>query len=533
MDSLLKIVTLFCLLFWQGALAAPIKRQDSNDGISITPTPQSGDDEYVVIVDKDVDFPPRIDDVLARLAMKAEDGEVRQIYNNSAFYGFAASMKSPSLELLANMTDVKLVEHAVKVASSLNSYDTRQHSPWGLQRISTAAHFSGDPEAMEYSYTYSNSNLGKGSDIYIIDTGIYTQNNIFGGRAKNLWSFDGTDTDVDGHGTHVAGTAGGDTLGVASKANIFGLKALDSEGGGLSSNVVAAIDKIIRQHDERKAAGGDFKGSVMSMSLASEVPVVAINNAIAAAIQAGIHTVVAAGNNGANACDVSPAASGGTHGPAITVGAIGIDATRADFSNSGECVDVYAPGENIISAWIGGNDMVNSLSGTSMATPHVTGIIAYAMVRHIYISRPRILLTTYSQANSTLAGNPALMKEWIRMNSLQLPDGTLMANNGVHADNSMDISGLNKAPAKRNSKRSTPAQAKRSLVGVDPLPRGVSLDTKLAFSRVDTEMACRHEAQLHESTAFLHSKSCNSGPLRKRGLIGEAWRSLVASTSLE
>jgi cerevisin len=126
-----------------------------------------------------------------------------------------------------------------------------------------------------------------------------------------------------------------------------------------------------------------------------------------------VHSVVAAGNDGTNACLASPASAGGSHGPAITVGAIDIDGQRASFSNFGDCVDVYAPGVGVISSWIGGPNMINSLSGTSMATPHVTGIVAYAMV------------------NSTLAGSPSLMKEWVHMNALAMSDGTLVANNGV------------------------------------------------------------------------------------------------------
>lgn len=356
MEEILKLLVFVCLLFWPGAWAAPVQSHEE------------GGKDHIVIIDKDADLPPHIEDVLERLALNSKHSDVRQIYNNSAFYGFAASMKSHCLDLLANMTDVKLVEQAVSVSNagliprqSGRSYDTRANSPWGLQRISTAAAVTGNPDQMDYTYSYANGGLGAGSDIYIIDTGVYTEHQVFtNDRAQMMWSFDGTKTDKDGHGTHVAGTAAGDILGVASKANIYGLKALDSQGGGLSSNVVAAIDMIVRRHDERKAAGGDFKGSVMSMSLASTVPVEAINDAIDAAIQAGIHTVVAAGNNGGDACDISPASSGGTRGPAITVGAIGIDATRADFSNSGECVDIYAPGEDIISSWIGGPDMVNS-----------------------------------------------------------------------------------------------------------------------------------------------------------------------------
>lgn len=266
---------------------------------------------------------------------------------------------------------------------------------------------------MDYTYNFVNSDLGKGSDVYIVDTGLYEDHVVFGGRAKQIWSFDKSNEITDGHGTHVAGTAAGETLGVASKANIFGVRTLAGDGSeGWSSNVVAGIDYVLQQHDARKS-NADFKGSVLSMSLASSGKVDAIDQALDAAIQAGVHVVVAAGNAGTDACAGSPASAGGTHGPAIVVGSVGITGDMSSFSNHGECVDVYAPGEDIISAWIGAPDVVNVLSGTSMATPHVTGIVAYAM------------------ANATLANSPGLMKEWIRMQGLPRGDGTVLANNGV------------------------------------------------------------------------------------------------------
>jgi len=384
---------------------------------------ESGGLEHIVIFNNDQPIPAEIDEVLTRLELTADHPDVRHVFKNAAFRGFAASMKSHCLDLLANMTDVSIVERTASVQSAYaipkqrraagTTIDTRGHAPWGLNRISTAAFAAGDAREMEYSYNFVNEDLGQGSDVYIVDTGVYEDHIVFGGRAKQIWSFDESAEITDGHGTHVAGTAAGETLGVASKANVFGVRTLaGGDAEGWSSNVVAGIDFVLNQHETRKS-NADFKGSVLSMSLASAGKVDAIDKALDAAINAGVHVVVAAGNAGVDACVGSPAAAGGTHGPAIVVGSVGISGDTSDFSNYGDCVDVYAPGEDIVSAWIGAPDVVNVLSGTSMATPHVTGIVAYAM------------------ANSTLAGSPGLMKEWIRMQGLPRGDGTVLANNGV------------------------------------------------------------------------------------------------------
>lgn len=388
-------------------------------------THESGGEEHIVMIDKNAPIPPQVAEVLQRLDLNETHPDVRLVYNNSAFTGFAASMKSHCLDLLANMSDVSMVEKAITLshASIPSTLDSRPDAPWGLQRISTSnVKLTGSPSAMDYTYSYiADSNLGSGSDIYILDTGVYTSHNVFSGRAKMLWSYDNDLSDQDGHGTHVSGTAAGNILGVASNANIYGIKTLSSDGSGWSSNVVAGIDYAINRHNSRLSPYSNsnndaFSGSVISMSLASSSPVEAINAAVSAAISSGIHVCVAAGNAATDACSSSPASAGGIQGGAITVGAIDISNRPASFSNSGSCVDVYAPGVNIISSWIGAPNMVNSLSGTSMATPHVTGIISYAMAK-----------------NETLAKNPGLMKEWVRMQGVDGGEGVLIANNGVQS----------------------------------------------------------------------------------------------------
>ncbi|KAK4506739.1 hypothetical protein PRZ48_000472 [Zasmidium cellare] len=429
---------------------------DASTPTSSASTHESGGEEHIVIINKNAPVTPQVAEVLKRLDLDEGHSDVRHVFNNSAFQGFAASMKSHCLDLLANMSDVSMVEKAVTVTRA----DIARHdAPWGLQRISTSSSFAGSPQDMDYTYTYTSNNLGEGSDVYIIDTGIYTSHNVFNGRASMLWSFDNDLSDKDGHGTHVAGTAAGSILGVASNANIHGIKALDADGGGWSSNVVAAIDYVINRHDARSkhpSPQTPFSGSVISMSLATSSPVSAITAAVEAATAHGIHTIVAAGNSGTDACTSSPASSGGTHGQALTIGAIDISNAPASFSNSGPCVDLYAPGVDIVSSWIGSPNMVNVLSGTSMATPHVTGIVAVAMA-----------------GNETLARNPGLMKEWVRMVAVDVGDGVLVANNGVRgqgaagngkrAFSGLDASGRCRRESESTAMAAWMCNAKRSL----------------------------------------------------------------------
>ncbi|KAI7534619.1 hypothetical protein KC331_g12464 [Hortaea werneckii] len=505
MEDLIKLLIFACLLFWPLTFAAPVEPHES------------GGSEHVVIIDKSNPTPPRVADVLERLALHEGHADVHHIFNNSAFVGFAASMKAHCLDLLANMTDVRRVEASVNVQharfvppssssnllhqrqTSSSAYTTRPDAPWGLQRISTTTNVHGNAKAMDYTYAYpssvSSSSLGQGADIYILDTGLYTSHNIFSNRAEMLWSYDNSLADVDGHGTHVAGTAGGSILGVASNANLFGVKALDADGGGYSSNVVAGIDYIVNAHDRRKREQGDqFVGSVISVSLAASGTVAAISDAVEAAVEAGVHVVVAAGNAHEDACGTSPSDSGGRGGPAITVGSVGMGGMTSSFSNYGDCVDVYAPGEEIISSWIGGQNMIESLSGTSMATPHVTGIVACAM------------------GNATLAADPGLMKEWVRMQAVASPNqDILVANNGVKyfEDGGDGVLGFEKV-ARRNDE----GQVSSKKLGDDGDDQWTWANSQRGVMR------CRRMAQASEDLSYLRSIAVCSARhgLVRRGL---------------
>ncbi|GAM91450.1 hypothetical protein ANO11243_095000 [Dothideomycetidae sp. 11243] len=373
--------------------------------------------EHIFLFKSDQQTQPQIHAVLANIDLTTDHEDVLQVYNNSAFRGFSVNANRSRCTQLSNMASIGSLEKSVKLTSNVV---TRSPAPWGLERISIGSAGSSQI-GLNSSYSYDNQALGQGADIYIIDTGIYTQNTDFGGRASAGWP-SASVTDTDGHGTHTAGIAGSNTYGGASKANLIAVQSI-ANGSGSTSTVIAGMDYVIQQHDAKKAAG-TLLGSVMSMSLstAENQTSTAFVQAISAAAAAGIHVVVAAGNDGSNACGVSPANAGGVAGPAIAVGSIGYTNAVSTFSNTGPCVDVYAPGESVLSTWINSTAATEYLSGTSMAAPHVTGIVAYQIAN-----------------NATLAQNPAAMKQWVRDNALRglvggqvlVGDALLLANNGV------------------------------------------------------------------------------------------------------
>jgi len=295
--------------------------------------------------------------------------------------------------------------------------------PWGLERISSSNSMSGNEHANEFAYRYHGNTLGAGVDVYTVDTGIRTTHAVFEGRARMGYSFDPNDySDQAGHGTHVSGTAGGDWFGVARLSNLIGVKVLGADGSGATSDVIAGIDYVLQQHAARQAEEG-FVGSVMSMSLGLSIKYPSLDHAVKMATEEGVHVVVAAGNDGDNACSFSPSRSGGSHSSVITVGSVGIGNEISSFSNIGSCVDVYGPGESILSSWYTSDSALQYLDGTSMATPHVTGIVAYLL-----------------NMNPSLATDSAGMKQLLKSMAITdaiptaslIGDKKLLVNNGVN-----------------------------------------------------------------------------------------------------
>ncbi|ADD41262.1 S8 family peptidase [Stackebrandtia nassauensis] len=307
--------------------------------------PGAIDGKYIVTLDEDLSKAGATD-LLAEHDASIDD-------SFSSIEGFAVSMSEADAKQLAANPAIDYVAQDAKVSMS----GTQTDATWGLDRIDQTE------TAGDGSYTYPDS-AGSGVTAYIVDTGADLDHPDFGGRMSS--GFDAVDNDDDasdcqGHGTHVAGTVGGDTYGVAKKANLVAVRVLDCNGSGTTAGVIAGIDWVAKNAQ---------KPAVANMSLGGGVDQ-ALNDAVTAAIDAGVTFAVAAGNDsGADACDGSP----GSTEAALTVGATDSGDARADFSNIGSCVDVFAPGVDITSAWLDGG--TNTISGTSMATPHVAGVAA-------------------------------------------------------------------------------------------------------------------------------------------------------------
>ncbi|KKF96629.1 Subtilisin-like proteinase Spm1 [Ceratocystis platani] len=302
------------------------------------------------------------------------------------FRGYAGQFDDELVEQLRRHPDVEYIErdtivHTMRTVPSTPeveescSPETEKNSPWGLARIS---HRDSLSFGTFNKYLYAD-NGGEGVDVYVIDTGCNTEHVDFEGRASWGKTIPAGDDDIDGngHGTHCSGTIAGKKYGVAKKASIYAVKVLRSNGSGTMSDVVKGVEWAANAHiqaakDTKAGKRKGFKGSAANMSLGGG-KTVALDQVVNAAVDVGVHFAVAAGNDNADACNYSPAAAQ----KAVTVGASALDDSRAYFSNWGKCTDIFAPGLSIQSTWIGSKHAVNTISGTSMASPHIAGLLAY------------------------------------------------------------------------------------------------------------------------------------------------------------
>lgn len=284
--------------------------------------------------------------------------------------GFTAELTPAEAVRLANSSSVQNVIKDVRysVRSQIEATATQSSPTWGLDRIDQRT------PAPDQRYGYLND--GTGSSVFVIDSGVRLTHAQLRGRAVSGWDFVGNDanaSDCAGHGTHVAGTTAGSVDGVAKRTRIVSVRVLDCEGDGYVIDMINALEWVLAHKPAGPAAVNLSLGFAVNPSNAALAT--SVDNAVRKVVAAGVPVVVAAGNygdEGMSACDYSPARAPA----AITVGASDTSDTRAYFSNRGSCVDLYAPGVGVRSAWVNSDSATAYLSGTSMAAPHVAGAVA-------------------------------------------------------------------------------------------------------------------------------------------------------------
>lgn len=340
-------VALFCSLI---LVSGPVRSQGKG---KLLRKANKIKNSYIVVFDDEVVGEKGQYSIAPYMATDMADvyrGKVKQVYKN-ALNGFAVEMSEEDAEKMSQDYRVKFVEE-----DGVMSIDATQNNPpWGLDRI--------DQRNRPLSGTYTYNWTGSGVRVYVIDTGIRTTHTQFGGRASNVFdAFGGSGADCNGHGTHVSGTVGGSTYGVAKSSLLRGVRVLDCNGSGSTSGVIAGVDWVTANH---------ISPAVANMSLGGGVST-ALDTAVNNLSNSGVPIAVAAGNSNANACNSSPSRAAN----AITTGSTTSTDARSSFSNFGTCLDLFAPGSSILSSWFSSDTATATLSGTSMASPHVAGVAA-------------------------------------------------------------------------------------------------------------------------------------------------------------
>ena len=341
-------------------------------------------------------FKPTVADAPGLAKQLATDhGGTMHFAYSAALKGFAADLPAQAVEALKHNPNVAYVEPDQVVRLESSGTEPAPPAPWGLVRV--------DQRTLPLDASYSWGTSGAGVNVYIIDTGIRTTHVEFGGRAVGAYSsVKGAKTtdDCNGHGTHVAGTVGGSTYGVAKGVRLYAVRVLDCDGSGTYSGVIAGIDWVAANRQLPAVAN-------MSLGGGKSQP---LNDAVAGSIAAGVTYAVAAGNSNYDACYFSPASAP----EALTVGATTRQDAQAYYSNWGTCVDLYAPGDSITSAWNTSDTATAIKRGTSMATPHVAGAAALYLEAHpaatpAQVSQALGAAATQGQITKLGTGSPNLL----------------------------------------------------------------------------------------------------------------------------
>ena len=300
-----------------------------------------------------------------------------------ALQGFELTADAGTAARIAADPSVDFVQQNVEVRALATQSPTPS---WGLDRI--------DQRTLPLNNAYNYDTTASNITAYIVDTGIRTTHVDFGGRAT--WGTnttgDGNDTDCNGHGTHVAGTVGGASYGVAKGVRLVAVKVLNCAGSGTTAGVVSGVDWVTQNSPGPSVANMSLGGGAQP----------ALDTAVANSIASGVTYAIASGNSNADACNFSPARVA----TALTVNASDINDNRASFSNFGTCTDLFGPGVNITSAWNTSDTATNTISGTSMATPHVTGAAALYLSSHTGAAPAEVHAAIVNSATPNVIVNP-------------------------------------------------------------------------------------------------------------------------------
>jgi len=326
--------------------------------VPVLPVEKPIPSQYIVVFKEGADPTAHFSMVESSLLARENPSvEILHKYSMKGFQGYAIRCTAELLQLI--QTDEETVETIEEDGYAIISGVQQNPPSWGLDRTSQRS------LPLDRTYRYPNS-AGQGVDMYTLDTGINVYHNDYSGRVR--WGYTapsaGGNDDRNGHGTHCSGTMAGTRYGIAKKANLIAVKVLGDLGSGSYSDIISGVNWVANQHRSGKK-------SVANMSLGGGASS-SLDNAVNACARQGVYIAAAAGNDNRDACSSSPARATG----AVTVGSTDSYDRKSSFSNYGRCVDIHAPGSSITSTWIGSSSATRTISGTSMAAPHVAGVMA-------------------------------------------------------------------------------------------------------------------------------------------------------------
>ncbi|MGW6909962.1 S8 family peptidase [Streptomyces sp. NPDC054940] len=338
-------------------------------------------DSYIVTLKKSAGL--KASSAAGKDVVEEYGGTVKKTFTK-ALNGYSATLSAAEARRLAADPAVASVEQNQRVHADA----TQSNAPWGLDRIDQAA------LPLSGTYTYPDS-AGAGVTAYVIDTGVRITHQQISGRAT--YGYDAVDGDTtasdgNGHGTHVATTIAGSTYGVAKQAKIVAVRVLDNAGSGTTAGVIAGIDWVTNNHSGPSVANLSLGGGAST----------SLDTAVRNSIASGVTYAVAAGNSNANASSYSPARVT----EAITVGATTSSDARASYSNYGSVLDIFAPGSSITAGWYTSDTATNTISGTSMATPHVAGAAAVYLASHTSATPAAVASALTSGATTSVVTSP-------------------------------------------------------------------------------------------------------------------------------